>query len=511
MSINNKAAIMSAGTSTGADDIYYIPFVRDSQNYVNASLVIKASKTDTTVGYMCDWQYKNKPHGSPNVSSTAESFALSFMYLDLNTFNHQKFNITDTSLFSGPIGEGKRIVGFRKSSSSQNSSAQPMLLLGVICYESYVCNSPAWCAANNNGNCDYKNCYEPPTCFETTECAFIYGGDDDGGDDGSGNIGGSGGSIPGGGSGGGGGLTPPNPCGGGSSGIQSVHQATGSISTLSDPCNPNPGWTPIDDNGGYSYDPNNPFSNLNNPIDASDDEIINNGVNISDNTDSPNNPRTIAQTSPRGNTEDMQHGTNGDPSGIFPSDLLTTTDNGLFLWMKDLFHSCTIFDNDLKNVGDDMIQKFHNNTGGTYSNSTLNSKVSQSSTLINFLKIFGEQLNTNLQITGGNINNVSLINLGAIRPIFNGLHNKFHGLQILINDTEFTDIQLDNFTIDASGNWSADVTVTIHDHFGLDKQDALTYEDWHQGFPSWWLLQHTRDYVPFETIITVRKKISSHI
>lgn len=39
-------------------DTYYIPFVRDSQNYVNAALVIKVGPADTSFSYQCDWQYK---------------------------------------------------------------------------------------------------------------------------------------------------------------------------------------------------------------------------------------------------------------------------------------------------------------------------------------------------------------------------------------------------------------------------------------------------------------------
>jgi hypothetical protein len=35
-----------------------VPFARDSQNYVNAAMVIKASTTDTSFEYRCDWQYK---------------------------------------------------------------------------------------------------------------------------------------------------------------------------------------------------------------------------------------------------------------------------------------------------------------------------------------------------------------------------------------------------------------------------------------------------------------------
>ena len=34
---------------------YYIPFVRDSQNYVNASMAIRTTPSDTTFSYLCDW------------------------------------------------------------------------------------------------------------------------------------------------------------------------------------------------------------------------------------------------------------------------------------------------------------------------------------------------------------------------------------------------------------------------------------------------------------------------
>jgi hypothetical protein len=262
---------------------------------------------------------------------------------------------------------------------------------------------------------------------------------------------------------------------------------------------------------GTFYDPSNPFNDLANPIHASDDVIIENGVSISDVVDVPTNPKKIAQTQKRGNIEDMQHGSFGDPTGIKPAALLRLSDAQLFQKMNNLFQSCTVFDNDLSMVGDAMIQKFQNKTGGQYINNNLNFKVSQSNALINFAKQFGLLLNKRLQSTGGDINQVALIEMGNVRPIFNGLYNKFNGLQILINDTEYTDIQLDNFEIDGFGNWSADITITIHDHFGLDRNDALNYQQFHEGFPSWWLLQHTRDYIPFETIVIVRKKISSTI
>jgi hypothetical protein len=94
------------------------------------------------------------------------------------------------------------------------------------------------------------------------------------------------------------------------------------------------------------------------------------------------------------------------------------------------------------------------------------------------------------------------------RPQFNTPHVKFHGLQILINDTEYTEIQISNFNI-LNGNWSATLDITIYDDFGLDKNDALTYEGYHDGFADWWLLQHARGYVPFTTIVHTRVIITA--
>ncbi|MCA5005620.1 DUF3289 family protein [Sphingobacterium bovistauri] len=88
--------------------------------------------------------------------------------------------------------------------------------------------------------------------------------------------------------------------------------------------------------------------------------------------------------------------------------------------------------------------------------------------------------------------------------MFNTIHDRFHGLQILINDTEYTEIRLLGFEDDAIRNsWLVSVEATVYDHFGLDLNDAITYQGKHVGFGTWWLLQHTRGYRPFETVIKV--------
>ncbi|WP_295650172.1 DUF3289 family protein [uncultured Mucilaginibacter sp.] len=278
-----------------------------------------------------------------------------------------------------------------------------------------------------------------------------------------------------------------------------------------------PTWNPYAIPGGggngtsNNYDPNYPFQNGDSPIDSPDDLIIDNGITVTDLSNPllpSNSPIQIAHTINRNNTEDMTYGTNGDTQGIDLTDN-NASDDQLFQKMTSLLHLFTVFDNGLQVVGDKMTQKFRDKTGNQFEDPILNQRVNQSAALINFVKEFGATLNTLLGNNGGNINSVGTIVL-TNRPKFDGLYNKFHGLQILINDTEYTEIQLDSFTI-SGASWSANVTITIHDHFGLDKNDATTYQSYHRGFADWWLLQHVRGYVPFETIVHVKKIISGQL
>jgi hypothetical protein len=81
-------------------------------------------------------------------------------------------------------------------------------------------------------------------------------------------------------------------------------------------------------------------------------------------------------------------------------------------------------------------------------------------------------------------------------------------LTILINDTEWTEATINSIAVNKNGNWTADVSFTIHDHFGLDKADVLKNQNrvlGGVGFESWWLLQNDRGYKPFETIVHVEK------
>jgi hypothetical protein len=296
--------------------------------------------------------------------------------------------------------------------------------------------------------------------------------------------------------GGGGGSNP-----GGNGGGQACENFGASITNSVVPieCEPGPGgnpWPPI----------LTIFSDINNPINVSDTVVVASElIEIGSMETNPPSPiRTIGKTQARGNTEDIEYGNNCDASGIL-SNMPGFSDNQLFSEMSSLFTACTFFDGSLGTVGNAMIQQFKDKTGGSYTNSTLNNRVFQSGAFKNFIIKFGEMLHQKLAIANWNINNVNEIDIpNSIRPRFNGWYNKFHGLQILINDTEQTIVEINNFTINpVTHQWTATITVTIKDHFGLDKNDALKYQNDHVGFAAWWILQHCRGYVPFETNVKI--------
>lgn len=256
------------------------------------------------------------------------------------------------------------------------------------------------------------------------------------------------------------------------------------------------------------YDPNNPFADINNPQDAPPNEpTVYNGVTVELLSNSnPQNPILIGKSRrDPPNVEDMAYGTPsqyGDPTGIDPY-MLWQIDGDLFDYMENLFYWCTLYDNGMADVGEKMIQKFKDKTGGTFSDPVLDNRIGKEAQFMDYIKLFGKTLNEKLQTVNYDIGKVQEpINMMPNRPIFNGGYNKFHGLMITINDTEETDIEYDpsNYYYLGNGKWSLTVTITIHDHFGLDKHDALKFQSSHPGFAAWWILQHQRGYVPFETV-----------
>lgn len=249
---------------------------------------------------------------------------------------------------------------------------------------------------------------------------------------------------------------------------------------------------------------------LNNPTDELDVSTVDNGIEV----DEPNTPPSLSQlpllgsTTDRNNTADLTYGLGGNTQGLNSTYLFNYSNDQLSNVMKEVLDIGTTFG--LRDVATLFWNTFrtNNNPSTVLQDNRLNEAIAVNSSFTDFLKIFGNNLRTELTKTNGQINMVSLIDLKNSRPIFGGIYNTFHGLTILINDTEKTEIRLEKFeTIPGSNKFFATVEVTITDHFGVDKNDALGKEHIHSGFTAWWLLQHTRGKVPFITKVVIRKTI----
>ncbi|RYG03112.1 MAG: hypothetical protein EOO07_32235, partial [Chitinophagaceae bacterium] len=205
--------------------IYFIPFVRDSAEVVNATMIISTTNTDTSINYLCDWQYKDTV--TTGMSSRAQSLLL--MNLDKNVFGERLYKITDTAAFGKD--DNQNFIRFVRLASSDNSLVNNLMVSVTItyCYEHYY--------ASENGQ--LVGCPPGPTCTDWIrgyKCenhifwAFI---EETGGNQGGGtSTGGSGGGTPGGGT-----NFPPN-CG-----VVPVEPLVATRAVK--PCDQGPGWTPV--------------------------------------------------------------------------------------------------------------------------------------------------------------------------------------------------------------------------------------------------------------------------
>jgi hypothetical protein len=323
-----KPATKSAERENAEDSvsISYIPFVRDSQHYVNALLIIKTQQTDTAFYYFCDWQYKSKVHGLPSIDTTAERYAIFFMILDNRTFGHTGFNITDTSLFPAAVpraGGGKRLefVNISSSGAARNNLWE----YHEICVDFYVCGDPDWCA--RHGGCDYLNCVagagEPGHCYLVTSICDGWWEETGGSGGGTGGTGGTGGS----GGGSGGGNTPPN-CGG---------PITNSKGMILEGCQP--GWNPGGGGGTPPPPPPDPIDSL---LARYSRAIKDTAVYIYDNLSQPFNIEyAFTGTLQNGQIVPIEIRTNNDSIQVIPKVMIGRTIL-LFTWHSHVSRSINI-------------------------------------------------------------------------------------------------------------------------------------------------------------------------
>lgn len=204
--LTKKNPLINGRSSSDSITITYVPFVRDSQNYVNAAMIIKTSPSDSSFTYACDWQYSQFQNSTTAISDTAEYFAIFFMTLDENVFGYNRFKIIDTSLFKRKNHKSDYIT-LKTANKNGRSSLQEV----ERCQDVYI----YYLDCTYYDDPDVDDCR--PECDECSLCyasypyqycwtEYIY-------DNSTGSTGGTTGGGGGGSTGGGGDGTPPD-CGG---------------------------------------------------------------------------------------------------------------------------------------------------------------------------------------------------------------------------------------------------------------------------------------------------------
>jgi hypothetical protein len=200
---SGRVASNSTGSSSKQDSAtnYIIPFVRDTQNQVNAVMFIQTDKGDTSISYLCDWQYSK--FRTPAQISQAEDVAIFFMLFDRQVNGHTKFDVLDSALFRK--NNKKAFSVSIKNTDSSNTigfsiySCTLITVFTIDCPLPGNCNGPGGscdncpqycCKADVIALCDWVQSVNPPP-------GFVGGG-------------GSGSDVGGGGSGGNDGAAPPS-------------------------------------------------------------------------------------------------------------------------------------------------------------------------------------------------------------------------------------------------------------------------------------------------------------
>jgi len=183
--------------------VVYIPFVRDSQIYVDASVLIRMTASDTTYRILCVWQYSDFGFEESDTSWSARDIFNIFSQLDKSVFGYTKHRIKDGRIFGYP--QETQLI----------ATEIPETTNGKVATQSFEleCRSRTVCiTAPPSTNKVYSNTGGPATntvCTTYTTCSLVWtGGDDPGPPPIEGGGGGGGGTGPG----DGGPTLPPNPC-----------------------------------------------------------------------------------------------------------------------------------------------------------------------------------------------------------------------------------------------------------------------------------------------------------
>ncbi|MDB5196476.1 MAG: hypothetical protein JWP88_847 [Flaviaesturariibacter sp.] len=206
------------------EEIIYVPFIKDSQNFVNALLAVKMNATDTIFRMLHANGYRSFGYDTTNATkwSTRDVFNL-FTSFDYTVFGHTRFLIRDPKIFSTSI-DSMQMIAIRNMNQSRMATAQ-RTADELSCVVWTYCYVPP--SSNNRLSVLANPCTEVTVCTAYIDYNILN-------PIGGGGVTGTGGGTGGGGNNGGGSSWTADPCGG--SGVQARITECGGPT----------GWVPID-------------------------------------------------------------------------------------------------------------------------------------------------------------------------------------------------------------------------------------------------------------------------
>ena len=228
-----------------AEELVYIPLVRDSQNRVGAILAAQMASGDTLYRLLYDSRYKGFGYDtSGRTQWSARNAFLLFSLFDYSVFGHTKFVITDDSLYRRKT-DSTSVVLTLKPETIRNFRA-------AVLSQVTECAQFTYCDIVSNFGCNCVRSSSSSECWDIEICTTYYydWGGSGGGETGGWTGTGSGTGEPGGGGGSNGGWWSGDPCAG--SPARTLRPALGSGCGT--------GWTVV--SGGYNTNNINTLSNL---------------------------------------------------------------------------------------------------------------------------------------------------------------------------------------------------------------------------------------------------------
>lgn len=209
--------------------------------------------------------------------------------------------------------------------------------------------------------------------------------------------------------------------------------------------------------------------------------------------------------------EDMKYG-DITPEELLRKDtsfakILETDDRKLFANMRDLASLFSLLSGRENSLA--IVRNFEANTGKMYSSAYMNECMKKDETFKKFVfNKYGvlENLCKELRSTNGNINQINFLHEGEIRSTsvkFNSYAHYLNGMKISVDGTMAFRVYVDNFELMSQNTFSCELRIHVYDHYGLDWNDVKKFKSVHDGFSSWYVLQHVRGYKPFLTRMEV--------